>query len=294
MNDSDETKIFNRNSILSDAFKKKQPILTFISGEQVGRVIYLAEDRVTFGRSPESTILVEDNVVSRRHMEVAFDKKHRSYVVSDLGSSNGVFVNNEKIHSQTLEHGDKIIIGGIILGFSLVDDLDVKFHGEISRLINIDELTGLLVPRRFDEELSRIIAVSHRDKTPLSMLLMDMDGVKKINDTYGHQFGAYAISQTGKLIKEIVAEKGMASRFGGDEFMAFFLNSDLEQGLNWGEHIRTTVEQHSYEKDGTKIFPTISIGVAELDADDTREKLFKEADQALYRAKAAGRNCVSQ
>jgi len=292
MTDTTETTIIHPDGISFEDVSKTQPILTFINGEQVGRIVYLAEDRVTFGRSTACTIQVHDQRVSRQHMEVTFDRGWKHYRVADIGSSNGVYVNNEKITTHVLDQGDKIVIGGTILNYALVDSLDIQFHGELDRLINQDELTGLLVPRRFNEELSRIIAVSHTNGTSLGMLVMDMDGLKAINDTYGHHFGGYAIVQTGTIIKKIVSGKGLASRFAGDEFMAFFLDAGLKEALQFGEQIRAAVEGYGYCKNGIEIFPTISIGAADLASGDTVDTLFERADKALYRAKTAGRNRV--
>ena len=274
-------------------FKKKLPILTFIHGEQVGRHILLADDSIMLGRSSEATIMINDNRVSRLHTRIDYDPQFKVYVVNDLGSSNGTLLNDKKITRTVLKENDKIIIGKTVLKFSFADSVDMLFQGEIDKMINIDDLTGLVVKRRFDEEFKRFVAVAHRNKTPLTMLMMDMDGVKKINDSYGHQFGAYSISETGKLIKEIISSKGLASRFGGDEFMAFLSGIPLEESKQIAEKIRDGVEKYNYEKDGIKLHPTICIGLAELVESEIAEDLLKRADAALYRAKNSGRNKVS-
>jgi len=287
-----KTDILPMPVVKGEILKKKQPILTFLNGQQVGRHILLAHDTIILGRSPEVTIMIEDNRVSREHVSIVFDRASGEYMIVELGSSNGTYINGRKISRQVLNQEDKIFLGDTILRFSRVDSLDMEFHGELERLINIDELTGLLVKRRFNEETSRLIAVSLKDNSPFCMLVMDMDGVKSINDTHGHHFGAYSIAETGKIIKRSINERGLASRFGGDEFIACLLNTSSAGGRRAGEKIRKAVEQHPYILENIEVHPTISIGVASLKTNDTLETLFKRADAALYRAKNGGRNMV--
>ena len=284
---------FTPSGLEASDFKKRIPILTFIGGTQVGRRVMLADDAITLGRSLDCTIMIKDRAVSRFHIKIEYDPHSNFYIVNDLGSSNGTLLNEKVITTSALNEGDKIIIGHTVLRFSWVDTVDIAFHGEVDRLINIDGLTGLVVKRRFDEELNRYVAVALRNESPLSMLMMDMDGLKRINDTYGHPFGAYSISETGKIIKAMLSSNGLASRFGGDEFMAFLPNIPVIKAKEIAEEIRRRVKNHKYEKDNIEFGLTISIGIAELKQNDTPETLLKRADEALYLSKKSGRNKVS-
>jgi two-component system cell cycle response regulator len=274
-------------------FEKKIPSLTLMTGDHIGRRILLADDRITLGRSPQATILLHDTHVSRLHLAIAFDPEAGAYRLRDLGSSNGTLLNGKRISEATLKESDKIIIGTTMLRFGWADKLDLQYHTEIDQLMNIDELTGLVVKRRFDEEMNRSIAVARAQGADLAMIMIDIDGLKQINDTYGHAFGAYTIAQTGRLIKAEIDRKGLASRFGGDEFMAFLPNRGIEDAHRIAEEIRACVETYSYEKDGVMLRPTISIGVSALKPDDSMASIFDRADEALYSSKKAGRNKVS-
>lgn len=293
MKDFTKTISFSVPGLEASDFQKKIPILTFIGGSQVGRRVLLADDSITLGRAHDATIMIYDPAVSWLHMEIEYDPQSNVYAVNDLGSSNGTLVNGKTIKTSVLSEGDKIIIGQTVLRFSWIDAVDMVFHGEVDRLINIDGLTGLVVKRRFDEEFSRHVAVALRNESPLSMLMIDMDGLKRINDTYGHPFGAYSISETAKIIKTVMSSKGLASRFGGDEFMAFLPNTPVDKAREIAEEIRRKVEQHNYEKSNARFTLTISIGLAMLKENDTPETLFKRADDALYISKKSGRNRVS-
>jgi len=125
--------------------------------------------------------------------------------------------------------------------------------------------------------------------------MMDMDGLKKINDTHGHLLGAHSIATVGKRLGGIVQTAGgTVSRFGGDEFSAFVPGADAETCMALGERMRACVENEPIVRGAQTATPTISIGVAMFPADGAvPEALTRRADEALYRAKAAGRNRVS-
>jgi two-component system, cell cycle response regulator len=281
------------NRFIDGDFDKKVPILTCMSGEQVGRRIMLADDHITLGRSPDATIMLQDTHVSRLHLTIQYDAAGGKYRIKDLGSSNGTLLNETRITEAELRDGDKIIIGHTLLRFSWADALDQRFQNEIEHLMNIDQLTGLVVKRRFDEELNRFAAVARKQGSALAMMMMDMDGIKGINDTHGHPFGAFAIAETGRIVKRLIGDKGLASRFGGDEFMAFIPNATVEAARGIGEEIRKSVEDHTFVKDDIVLKPTICIGISVLKPGDTLETLLKRADEALYQSKRRGRNRVS-
>lgn len=274
-------------------FEKKVPVLTFMTGQHVGRRILLADDHITLGRSPEATIMLLDTHVSRIHLAVDHVPEHAGYRIRDLGSSNGTLLNESVVAEAILKDADKITIGATLLRFSWEDELDIKYQTEIEHLLNIDELTGLIVKRRFDEELNRHVAVAAKEGDGLAMLMMDLDGIKQINDTHGHAFGAYTIAEAGGLIKAVIGQKGLASRFGGDEFMAFLPGAGPGVALHLAEEIRQKIEAHPFEKDSVILGPTISIGLSLLKRGDDMDSLLNRADEALYQAKRSGRNRVS-
>jgi len=274
-------------------FEKKVPVLTCMTGNNVGRRIMLADDRITLGRSPDATIMLFDSHVSRIHLAFDYDPIRKEYRIQDLGSSNGTLLNETRVSNAIIQNFDKITIGTTLLRFSWEDALDMLYQAEIDQLLNIDELTGLIVKRRFDEELNRYVAVATKQCDGLAMMMMDIDGIKEINDTHGHAFGSYTISETGWLIKTIIGQKGLASRFGGDEFMAFFPNVEAKEARRIAEEIRNNVEMYPYENNGIPFRMTISLGVSQLNVDDSIESLLNRADRALYKSKRSGRNKVS-
>ena len=123
---------------------------------------------------------------------------------------------------------------------------------------------------------------------------MDMDGLKQVNDAHGHQMGGYTLTEVARIVREHLGNRGEACRFGGDEFVAYLPGVDRVAAAALAEGVRGAVEGHVFARDGVELHVTLSIGVAAYPDDGaTPDALFRAADQALYRAKAAGKNRVS-
>jgi len=181
-----------------------------------------------------------------------------------------------------------------VLRFSFQDAIEEKFHDKIDVLMNVDALTGLLVKRAFDLELARSFDTARRTGRALVLLMMDLDGLKSINDNRGHQMGSLCIAEVGKIVGEEVAPVGRACRYGGDEFIAYVEVAE-SRAAEVAERIRARVESFEFVRDGVRVHSTISIGLAELQAAlATPDHLLQAADEALYRAKRAGRNQVAR
>lgn len=248
---------------------------------------------VILGRDPNCSVPLHDFGVSRQHAVIT-PQTNGDFVLQDLQSTNGTRVNGSPISdTRVLKNGEKIFVGDTVLRFALADEVDVDFHSEVATLVSTDPLTGLPSKRRFDQALEFSLQAAKHGGTSLALLMMDMDGVKSINDTHGHLFGAHVIGETGKLIARVVGNKGHACRFGGDEFSAFLPGLDLESAAKVCEKIRQAVEAAGMEKDGIQLKPTISIGVACYpNGGQEMLELVAVADKALYEAKDLGKNRV--
>ena len=267
---------------------KYRPALIVLSGERVG-VRVSVQGNIVIGRDAEAALSLPDPGVSWHH--AMLQDRGGTWTLVDLGSTNGVGVNGEKIVEVDLKSGDKLRFGTTMVRFEVQDATDEAYSAIIAELVHIDDLTGLYLRRRFDAELGAAIASS--GASPIGLLAMDLDGIKAINDKHGHLFGAYTISETGKLIGKIVAGRGFAARFGGDEFVATLPACDLDGAAAAAEEIRMKIAEHPFSMEGVSLRPGISIGVAAYphDASDATE-LFRRADQALYLAKRTGKNRV--
>lgn len=274
----------------------------FLSGELIAVPIPLEREEVILGRALEADVRVIDALVSRRHARINTltdpATGRTSYVLSDMGSRNGISVNGTRVESAELNNGDKISIGEHILKFELLDEIDREYQKQIHRLITHDDLTGLLSSRSFFSELKRESARATTEKRELCVLVMDVDHFKQVNDTYGHLTGSKTLEEIGQCIIEIMRSGDAASRFGGEEFSAFLLDADLAQGLVAAERIRSSIESKEFSvirhgRPQETHHVTISIGVASFPQDSSDPiELVEMADSALYRAKRDGRNRV--
>jgi two-component system cell cycle response regulator len=273
---------------------KKLPTLLVLRGADAGLRIPLTKDTLTLGRTVDSDLVFHDDQISRRHATISFDSESGKYYLADLGSTNGTFLNDRPVTKTELNDGDKIFAGTTILKFVLQDEVESESGEIVDRLMFQDDLTGLMVKRRFFNELKIQLNYSGVQGHSLSLFMMDLDGLKKVNDTHGHSTGAYVIAEAGKIIGAICNNGGQACRYGGDEFIAYSLRLSKSAALELAESVRKAIKEHLFEKDGVQLSLSISIGVATFPEDGkSLEGVSKAADEALYRAKARGRDAVS-
>ncbi len=178
-------------------------------------------------------------------------------------------------------------LGGSIRMASLVE--------ESQRLASTDALTGLMNRRSFSDTMAREIARSKRYGHPVSIALLDVDRFKTINDERGHAGGDLVLAGLGALLGDGSQRlSDLAARWGGEEFVVTYLSADREGALVAAERLRARIEAMEVRDErGARIPVTASIGVATLRPDDTLGSLVGRADQAMYEAKAAGRNRVA-
>jgi diguanylate cyclase (GGDEF)-like protein len=267
-----------------------RPVLVVLTGNEIGKRVTV-ESNMLVGRDPAAELNLTDALVSWSHARI--EDRGDAWALIDLESTNGTTVNDEPCTERELRPNDRIMFGSTAVCFELQDALAQAYNELVERMLNTDDLSGLYVRRRFDAELATLVAGASARGESVALLVMDLDGVKRINDTHGHLFGAYTIGEAGRLIGEVIGERGIGCRFGGDEYLAALPSTSAEQAVQIGEEIRLAVAEHHFEKDGIRLKPGISVGVAAFpeDAGDPVQ-LFERADSALYRAKEAGKNRV--
>jgi diguanylate cyclase (GGDEF)-like protein len=273
--------------------QKQQGSLLCIAGTNADLGMHvLVEEKVLIGRDPPHGLQLHDGGISRSHAMV--ERRGESYVIRDLGSTNGTLVNGVHLAGeQVLREGDKILLSQTVLKFTMVDQTEAVYLRQVDQLVGTDDLTGLISKHRFDAILKEAIRTALAAGLPLAAMMMDMDGLKAVNDRHGHHAGAETIRQVGGLIGRILAGKGEACRFGGDEFSAFVTAADLTEALRFAERIRSSVEELRVSWKGFELAVSISIGLATLTPEIAdAAALLHQADLALYRAKAAGKNRI--
>ena len=169
-----------------------------------------------------------------------------------------------------------------------------KLERELERQAHIDLLTDLNNRRYFMELAEQELARSRRHGEPLSLLMMDLDNFKRVNDTYGHDIGDAALQKLSEVCRDTFRGIDIAGRLGGEEFAALLPETSADQAVEVAERLRQAVEGAAVKlEDGSLIHFTVSIGVAGFGAKDEKiETVLKRADAALYKAKNSGRNRV--
>jgi diguanylate cyclase (GGDEF)-like protein len=157
----------------------------------------------------------------------------------------------------------------------------------------VDALTGVLNRRGFDEQLSAEFTRSRRYSRPLSLLLIDIDDFKQVNDALGHLTGDFVLASIAQALSASVRASDIVARQGGDEFAVVLPETDHVAAETVAEKLRSRSREHSMAHEGTELAATISIGVATLPAKDMSvHGLIEQADEALYAAKRAGKDRV--
>lgn len=154
-----------------------------------------------------------------------------------------------------------------------------------------DPLTGLFNRRVLDEKIKQLVAAAENGGYRFSLVMLDIDHFKKINDTYGHKTGDKVLKELAVLLNTFASPGNMVARYGGEEIALVLANTGITKAHLASEHLRKLVEKHIFSTDdGTPINVTVSLGVAEF---NRNADLVKEADSALYRSKSNGRNQVN-
>ncbi len=157
-----------------------------------------------------------------------------------------------------------------------------------------DPLTGTLNRAALDTMLEKEIDLAHRHDNPLSLLMIDIDHFKDINDNYGHSMGDKVLRSLVDGLNNHIRNSDILFRYGGEEFTVLLNNTNIDGAHLLAQRIRSSIEKMTHIYDGTVIQLTISIGMATLENNETANQLLERSDSALYAAKKFGRNCVIQ
>ena len=279
-------------SKISDKLVPQKAALVVIYGAELGRKYDLAENKLVVGRSSAADIQVDQESVSRHHAEI--QTVGEAVEIEDLKSTNGTYVNDEAVEgAYTLRNGDLVKIGRTIFKYIAGGNIESAYHDEIYRLTTIDGLTQISNRRFFEESLEREVSRCHRYKRELSLVLMDIDHFKNVNDTHGHLAGDHVLKTVAAAIRGRVRREDIFARYGGEEFALLLPELDLEGARTTAEKTRKLVEDLVVRWEDKKLQVTISLGVTNIsDTLSEASLLIKSADDRLYEAKAANRNCV--
>jgi len=168
-----------------------------------------------------------------------------------------------------------------------------QLYDQVWHLAKTDALTGFINHKAFFDELKREMDRVSRNKSNLSLILLDVDNFKLFNDVHGHQVGDMVLRQVAQLIRNNVRTIDVAARYGGDEFAIILADTDLQRAEMVAERIRRAIAANQLTLNVQTFFVTISAGVTQLGPGQTLADIVSDADAALYRAKSRGRNAIA-
>jgi diguanylate cyclase len=266
--------------------------LVVIYGVELGKRIYLSTGSIECGRSLQSAIPLDDDAVSRRHACISWTGT--GYVVRDLNSTNGTYVNDVAVRERALHDSDQLKIGRTIFKFIQGGNIEMSYHEEIYRLMTCDGLTQVHNKRSFEASLEREASRAARYQRHLSLLLFDIDHFKRINDTRGHLAGDAVLRQFAALVSANIRRDDVLARVGGEEFALIAPEIPIESARVLAEKLRVMISRTPFRFEDVDVQITSSFGVAAIapEAPLTPVELYRLGDERLYQAKKAGRNCV--
>ncbi len=268
--------------------------LTVLQGPRLGTVYGLHHGRNVLGRGDDADVQVVFEGVSRRHAQIV--EQVGSYVLEDLGSTNGTFCRGIPVASPVeLGEGDRISLGGrVILRFSREGSLERRLREELYALATRDPLTRAHNLRYFEERMESEWPWAVRHEQACALLMIDVDHFKSLNDGLGHLAGDAALQEIVNTVAASLRGEDVFARVGGEEFAVLCKATRLEAGVLLAERLCRSVAATPFEWRGQRLAMTVSIGVAASHEPgiDQPSQLRERADERLYAAKARGRNCV--
>ncbi len=265
--------------------------LIVIAGGDIGQQYKINIRQTMIGRSINADIQVNDDSVSRDHAFIIKDKN--GYRISDNASKNGCFVNDNKVDERYLLDGDLLRIGNTIFKFLSRNNIEQAYHEELFRLAKVDGLTNVFNRRHFSDSLENEFDRAQRYNRELSLLMIDIDHFKQVNDTYGHRAGDHILKCLARIFTSRARRVDSVCRYGGEEFAVIIPEVNIIGAYKFASVLREAVAKHKFKFEQHEIPITISIGISDvMEEFQSADELVEAADRRLYLAKQNGRDCV--
>ncbi len=292
MTDSTEFEVVAKAGDVVNPANFKKPCLIMIKGNFIGQVYELEDEITLIGRSDEVDLVVSDISISRRHAMLI--NRVDGFQISDLGSTNGTFVNRELIGKhRKLAEGDKIVLGDITFKFSYQDEDDTQYHLVLRNMAVKDGLTHIYNIRYFNDVMAKEFDYNRRTNVGLSLVMFDIDHFKAINDNHGHTAGDYVLRTLAQLVENQARGYDVFARYGGEEFVFLLRGANLDAAIILGERVRSIIESYTFEFEGEELNVTVSLGAGYWDGGkeiSSPRQIIEMVDKRLYEAKDSGRN----
>jgi diguanylate cyclase (GGDEF)-like protein len=272
--------------------------LIMVNGGIPGAMLRVTAGGTRLGRSADNTFQFREITISRHHAALAIDSQG-VVRLTDLGSTNGTFLNDRRLPSQTpfrVQDGDRIRLGStVVLKFVRLDPCEEQFQREMFERTVRDALTGLYNRAFFLNQIGPLAEYNAVRGLGLAILMLDVDHFKRVNDTFGHDVGDRVLREVAGVLREATRTEDLVARYGGEEFVLALPVLAPDQATERAERIRVALSERRIVADGITIRVTASLGMAFAPANriGSASALINVADRCLYQAKNAGRNRVA-
>jgi len=270
--------------------------LTLLTGLHAGQLMAVDGVAVTIGRASDADLVVDEMGVSRHHARIARTPAGGFYV-EDLKSTNGTYVGAARVGVALLHGGDVLQLGPHLrVRFAVVDSVEETLYRQLYESSVRDPLTNAFNRKYFVARLLAEIARTRRAEGDVAVLMIDVDSLKRVNDSFGHLAGDRALCAVAARILRVLRVEDVLARYGGDEFVVLAAGGGSFDAQRLAERVRRAVEGLLMSARGHEVRITTSIGVASLSELTSDEEpvaaLLAMADSRMYGAKESGRNKV--
>ncbi len=234
--------------------------------------------------------LMEVEDIKDELISIAFFEPEIIVPLKSKNTLNGILILGKKLNDEAFDTSDREFLNYL----SRFGAIAVE-NSRLYLMSTLDRMTRLFIHHYFQIRLLEEMKRSQRYKTPMSIIISDIDHFKDFNDTYGHQQGDTVLKEAARIFKDQLRKIDLPARYGGEEFAVILPETNLKQAGAVAQRLRQAIEHHAFSGQDKPLHVTMSLGVAEYDVnrDVDSKSLIDRADRAMYRAKDMGRNRVA-
>lgn len=291
--DPTATKLFDAPAVLPQ--RSSGPLrssLICLDGWELGREIEILGRDFLLGRSADADTTVSSPLISREHARITRNEEYgqEAFVITDLKSSNGTFVNNVPVTTTILRHGDRIMLGNVLFKFVLLDEIEARFHKDVHRLYTIQKGTGLLPAEGWSQELNRVATESAASGR--TGCLIEIDNLPTIEQSHGQIARVIVLSDVSDILARAFGLGDLPGDLGNGQIGVVFGSKPMEAAYSILEDVRRAVEAHVFTLKEARFRTTLSIGLANSEGCADGPTFFKKLEKGLASAVEYGRNRI--